>query len=99
MWAWGAFNNWPTVLVMPVVATIALTLYFFARIFRNDDNFPRVAKSIACGAIGAAAMNIAINSMLAGPMEIIIAGWFGLFAIIVSVLLMGFHLLIFRRTR
>jgi hypothetical protein len=97
MWLWGAFAHWPTVLLMPVVTTVALCLYFFGRTFRSEGNFTRVAKSIVGGSVVAAALNVVINSVLAGPTEIIIAGWLGLFAILVFLLLMGFHLLIFRR--
>jgi hypothetical protein len=97
MWAWGAFAHWPTVLLMPMVTTIASCLYFFARTFRTDGALARIAKSIACGSVIAAALNVGINGIVAGPMEVVIAGWLGLFAIVVSLVLMGFHLLIFRR--
>jgi hypothetical protein len=99
MWAWGAFRLWPTVILMPVVTTIAFSLFFFSRAFQGDKSFVRVTKSIVCGSLVAAVLNVVINGILAGPNEIIIAGWLGLLAIVVSALLMGFHLIVFGKAR
>ena len=99
MWAWGAFFNWPSVVLMPVASTIGLSMYFFLRTFGNDRAVARTAKSIGGACLLAALLNVVINGMLVGPMEIIIAGWLGLFAAVFSLILMAFHLLIFDRKR